>query len=129
MFRYVFKDAWLYPLKQINDVLIPVRLLEHEIVQGVVHVGIWDILIARMLSCLFEQLKLDSVRAELLHVWKVLLHTWDPFKIWHESTNDVGIAVTDKDDGNLALGVKSLQILILQLRGIVNEEDHMPSFI
>jgi hypothetical protein len=40
MFSNVFKDAWLYPLKQIDDVLIPVRLLEHEIVQGVVHVGI-----------------------------------------------------------------------------------------
>jgi len=32
IFRNVFKDAWLDPLKQINDVLIPVRLLEHEIV-------------------------------------------------------------------------------------------------
>jgi hypothetical protein len=59
----------------------------------------------------------------------VLLHTRDPFKIWHKSSNDVGIAVTDQDDGNLALGVESLQILVLQLRGIVNEEDYMASFI
>jgi len=68
IFSNVFKDAWLYPLKQINDVLIPVRFLEHEIVKGVFRVGIRDILIALMLLCLFELLQLDSVRAELLHV-------------------------------------------------------------
>jgi hypothetical protein len=32
IFRNIFEDARLDPLKQINDVLIPVRFLEHEIV-------------------------------------------------------------------------------------------------
>lgn len=82
-----------------------------------------------MLLCLFELLQLDSVRAELLHVWEVLLHTRDPYKAWHKSPKNVGIAVTDQHDGDLALGVEILQTLILQLRGIVNEEDYMASFI
>lgn len=59
----------------------------------------------------------------------MLLHTRDPYKTWHDSSKNVGIAVTDQDDGYLALGVEILQTLVLQLQGIVNEEDHMASFI
>ena len=85
--------------------------------------GIWDIFIALVLLCLFELLKLNSVRAEFLHVWEMLLHACNSGEPWHESPYHVRVAVTDQDDGNPALCVEILQNLIFELRGIVNEED------
>ena len=56
---------------------------------------------------------LDFVWAELRHLWEVLLHTWDPDVVWQKSSDHVGIAVTDHDDGDFAFVAKMLQSLIL----------------
>ena len=59
----------------------------------------------------------------------MLFQTCDPHKSWHVASNNVRIAVINEDDSHLSLGVEILQTLVLELRGIVHEEDHMISFV